>query len=63
YAYVEDNANAFLQRLPVVMLGEDLVTYQQGRVYVISLQAPQDEFAEAQRRFQALLDSVSFGSK
>lgn len=60
YAYVEDNANAFLQRLPVVMLGEDLVTYQGGRVYVFSLQAPQDSFAEAQRRFVALLNSVSF---
>ncbi len=63
YTYVEDNANAFMQSLPVVMLGEDLVTYQQGQVYVISLRAPQDEFAEAQRKFEALLGSIAFGSK
>lgn len=63
YAYVQDNANAFLQSLPVVMLGEDLVTYQQGQVYVISLRATQGEFAAAQGKFEALLGSIAFGSE
>lgn len=63
YVFVHENPSAFQQHLPTVMLGENLVTYQQGRVYIFSLQAPQDEFARAQRRFQAFLGSVTFGSE
>lgn len=63
YVYVDDSANVFQQSLPTVMMGEDLVTYQEGRVYVFSVQAPQGEFAQAQRHFEALVGSVSFGAK
>jgi len=60
YVFVEDRPDAFQQYLPVVMLGQDVVTYQNGRVYVLSLQAPQSEFARAQHYFEALLDSAAF---
>ncbi len=62
YVYVLDKADAFQQQLPVVMLGEDMLVYQAGRVFVFSLQAPQDGFDQAQRRFRALVDSATFGS-
>ncbi len=63
YVYVDDSASVFEQHLPVVMMGEDLVTYQEGRVYVFSVQAPQGEFAQAQRHFEALVGSISFGAR
>lgn len=60
YAYVQDGGNAFLQQVPVVMQGEDLVAYQAGRVYVFSLQAPESEFARVRRHLQTLVDSAVF---
>ncbi len=63
YAYVQRGANAALQRLPTVMLGEDLVVYQAGRVYVFSLQASQDEFERVRPRFQAFVDSAAFAAR
>lgn len=59
YVYVADKPDAFQQYLPKVMLGEDLLTFQQERVVIFSLQAPQDEFAAARRYLQALLDSAT----
>jgi hypothetical protein len=61
YVYVLDEPDAFEQHLPVVMLGEDVLTYQDERVVIFSVQAAQDEFNRAHQRFQALLDSVTFG--
>ncbi len=63
YVFVQDESNAFRQELPTVMLGEDLLAYQQGKIYVFSLQAPRGEFGGARRHFQALLGSAAFSTK
>ncbi len=60
YVYVLDEPDAFQQHLPTVMLGEDLLTYQQENVVVFSMQAAQDEFDQARSRFRALLESAQF---
>jgi hypothetical protein len=60
YVFVLDEPDAFQQHLPAVMLGEDVLTYQQERVVVFSVQATKDEFDQMQHRFRALLESARF---
>lgn len=58
YAFVHDDPNAFQQHLPVIMLGEDVLTYQREHLIVFSLQAPEADYSAAQRRFYALVESA-----
>ncbi len=58
YAFVHDDPNAFQQHLPVVMRGEDVLTYQGERLVVFSLQATEADYATAQRRFYAFVESA-----
>ncbi len=58
YAFVHDDPDAFQQHLPVVMLGEDVLTYHREHLIVFSLQAPEADYSAAQRRFYALVESA-----
>jgi hypothetical protein len=60
YVYVHDQPHAFEQHLPVVVLGEDLLTYQQGYLVVLSVQAAQGEFDRARRHYEGFLGSAAF---
>ncbi len=57
FVYVMDEPSAFEQHLPVVVLGEDWLTWQQGKILVFSRQAPQDAFDKTGPYFQRVMDS------
>ncbi len=59
FAYVEANPNPFLTTLPVVMQGRDFVFGAGDRVYVVTLMAAQENYAAAQRLWQALVRSLT----
>ena len=63
YVYVREEGDPFQQHLPTVMLGEDLLVYQQGRVFVFSLQAAEDGFASLRGHLRSLLDTAVFGAR
>jgi hypothetical protein len=65
YTFVEENPNALSQQLPVVMRGEDRLSFlgsgtpeAPGRLLIFTVQAEVSRFAEAQRQFRALCDSA-----
>ncbi len=59
FAYVEANPNPFLTTLPVVMQGREFLFVAGDRVYVVTLMAAQENYATAQRLWQALVRSLT----
>jgi len=63
YAFVKDPPNPAYAGLPTVMVGEDLLMLREGRVYVFTLQAPQEQFSRLRSRLQAMINSARFGAQ
>jgi hypothetical protein len=61
FAYVWDQPNAFEQHVPVVMLGEDVLTLQQGRLVVFSRQASERDFEALEAHFAVLQNTAVLG--
>jgi len=61
YGYVEDSGGSpHLSNLPVVIEGVDYLVPHEGKVYIISLEAAAADFAEHQKAFDRILQSVRF---
>jgi hypothetical protein len=58
FAYVEANPNPFLETVPVVMHGEDFLLPAGDKVYVATLTAAEENFAQAQRYLRSLVRSL-----
>ncbi len=58
FAFVHDPAGLFQERLPVVVLGEDVMLRRGDQVFVFSLFAEQENYPRAQARFQAFVEAV-----
>lgn len=61
YAYVIDpQATAYQSAMPVVMEGVDYIVPHAGRVYVLTLEAPAEGYAERRAAFDRIIASVRF---
>jgi hypothetical protein len=61
YAYVADpQATAYQSALPVVMEGVDYLVPHAGYVYVLTLEAPAERYAEYEAIFNRIIASVRF---
>lgn len=58
FAFVHNPAGLFQERLPVVVLGEDVMLRRGDQVFVFSLFAEQENYPRAQARFQAFVEAV-----
>lgn len=59
FAFVDTDPNPFLQRLPVVVLGTDLVVLEGDRAIVITLLASKDSYNSEFPRFQRFFTALS----
>lgn len=59
FAFVDTDPNPFLQRLPVVVLGTDLVVLEGDRAIVITLLASEDTYEREFPRFQRFFAALS----
>jgi len=61
YAYVVDpQGTAYQSAVPVVMEGIDYIVPHAGKVYVLTLEAPAEGYAEQAGAFDRIVDSVRF---
>jgi hypothetical protein len=61
FTYVHQDRNPYVDRLPVVVQGEDLALRDEdGRVIVVTLLASADDFTANYRYFRALVESLQF---
>jgi hypothetical protein len=61
FTYVYQDRNPYVDRLPVVVQGQDLaLPDEDGRVVVVTLLASADDFAANYRYFRALVESLVF---
>jgi len=60
FTYVSVDQNPYLDRLPVVVQGIDLVIRDQGRVVVATFLADVDEFNEDYRVFRRFVEDLEF---
>lgn len=59
FAYVaEPRTTAYQSALPVVMEGVDYILAHEGKVYVLTLEAPADEFESRSATFERIVQSV-----
>ena len=61
FAYVEGHPSPFLQKVPVVMLGEDFLFELGGQAYVVTLTAAEDNYPQAQRHLGRFIKSLQLG--
>jgi hypothetical protein len=59
YIYVESDADPFLESLPSIVEGEDIIITQGGQALVISFLADTDQFAEYRLIFDRFLNDLS----
>jgi hypothetical protein len=60
YAYVEQEANPFLQSLPVVVRGIDVITVRSSQAILITFRAESQSFERNRPYFDTFLRSLSF---
>jgi hypothetical protein len=60
FAFVDTDPNPFLQRLPAVVLGTDLVVLDGNRAIVVTLMASENVYARELPRFQRFFAALSF---
>lgn len=60
FAFVDTDPNPFLERLPVVVLGTDLVVLDGDRAIVVTMMAAEDVYARELPRFQRFFAALSF---
>jgi hypothetical protein len=59
FAFVDTDPNPFLERLPVVVLGTDLVVLEGDRAIVITLLASENTYARELPRFERFFAALS----
>jgi hypothetical protein len=60
FAFVDTDPNPFLERLPVVVLGTDLVILDGDRAIVVTMMAAEDVYTREFPRFQRFFAALSF---
>lgn len=60
FAFVDTDPNPFLQRLPVVVLGTDLVLLERDRAVIVTFMAAEDNYTRELPRFQRFFASLNF---
>ena len=60
YTYVATEENAFLESLPIVVLGQDIVTRRGSQAIIITFLAEAGTFADDLATFNRFLDSLDF---
>lgn len=60
FAFVDADPNPFIQRLPVVVLGRDIVILDGERAIIVTYMADQASFDEDLPRFERLLDTLQY---
>ncbi len=60
FTYVSVNRNPYLERLPVVMKGVDLVLQDGGRAVIVTFMDSADDFDAGYRYFLAFVESLEF---
>jgi hypothetical protein len=58
YVFVDTSGGAFEERLPAVVLGEDVLARKGNRVYVFSMLATEDDQTGVQPLFRAFVESA-----
>lgn len=58
YAYAETESNPFLQSLPVVVRGVDIVTIKRGQAIIITFRVEQDRFEDEFWRLEQFLATL-----
>lgn len=58
YVYVEEKPDPFRESTPVVVEGMDYAFVEGGKVYVFTLLAAESDFAAAEGRFRAFVESA-----
>ena len=58
YVFVNTPSGVFRDFVPAVVLGEDYLVHRGDKVYVFSLHAMEDNFAEAQAGFNSFVESA-----
>lgn len=61
FVYVEEKPDPFRETMPVVVVGADYAFVEGGQVYVFTLLAAESDFAAAEGRFLAFLESAKLG--
>lgn len=60
YAYVDRDTSPFLQSVPVVVIGTDVLTISRGQAIIITFRAAQDLLEEEEPRFERFLQTLDF---
>lgn len=60
FAFVDADPNPFVQRLPTVVLGSDIVIRDGDRVIVVSYMADEDTFDASYEGFERFLDTLRY---
>jgi hypothetical protein len=60
YVYVDTEANPFLESLPVVVYGVDIVSIKGGQAIIITFQVEADRFDEEEWRLEQFLATLEF---
>lgn len=60
YTYVTRETSPFLEGIPSVVIGYDILTLRRGQAIVISFRAGRDDYDREFRRFQQFLSSLRF---
>lgn len=60
YTYVETTVNPFLERVPTVVVGVDIVAISRGQAVVITLLSDADDLAINRERFLEFVDQLEF---
>jgi len=58
YVYVEEKPDPFRETVPVVVEGVDYAFIENGTAYIFTLLAAESNFAAAEKRFMAFLESA-----
>lgn len=60
YVYVDTNENPFIEQIPTVVTGIDILTINRGQAIVISMLSDANRFTESQRLFETFIRNLEF---
>jgi hypothetical protein len=60
YAYVQDEGNPFLNAVPLVVQGRDVVVIRQGEALIFTYREENSRFEEHERLFDTFIDTLEF---
>lgn len=60
FAFVQTDANPFIERLPVVVQGEDVVILDADRAIIVTLMADRESYAENVESFEEFVGSLRY---